>query len=71
MAKTFSDMSEHERRVNRQRIKHGLPADYEADKHGHQTPESRERDRKRGELATRRAIETAARRRGLKGTPAQ
>ncbi len=70
MAKTFSDMSEHERQVNRQRIKHGLPADYEADQQGHQTPESRERDRKRGEAATRRAIETAARRRGLKGPPA-
>ena len=70
MAKTFSEMSEHERRVNRQRIKHGLPADYEAGQRGHQTPESRERDRERGEDAARRAVATAARRRGLKGTPA-
>ncbi len=70
MGKTFADMSEHERRVNRQRIKHGLPADYEADKHGHQTLESRERDRERREATTRRASEAIARRRGLKGTPA-
>ena len=70
MAKTFSEMSEHERRVNRQRIKHGLPADYEADERGLQTPESRERDRARAEARTRREIETAARKRGLKGTPA-
>ena len=70
MAKTFSDMSEHERRVNRQRIKHGFPADYEADERGIQTLESRERDRERREATTRRASEAIARRRGLKGTPA-
>ena len=70
MAKTFSDMSEHERQVNRQRIKHGLPADYEADERGIQTPESRERDRERREATTRRASEAISRRRGLKGTPA-
>ncbi|MDA8250612.1 MAG: hypothetical protein M0Z28_15760 [Rhodospirillales bacterium] len=70
MGKPFSEMSEHERQVNRQRIKHGLPADYEADERGIQTPESRERDRERREATTRRASEAIARRRGLKGTPA-
>lgn len=67
MGKTFADMSEHERRMNRERIRRGWPADYEADEHDRQTPESIARDREHREAARQREIERAARRRGLKG----
>jgi hypothetical protein len=47
LPKTFTEMTEAERVENRRRIAFGLPADFEADSYGVQTPESLARDHRR------------------------
>ncbi len=65
MPKSLPEMNAPEREMNRKRIAQGIPCDWECDKYGKQTPESRARDAARIEAVRERGNAAIARQFGL------